>query len=511
MALIDATPLIRLYARYRLAALRRLVPAAVQRRQLMNLIATAKDTRFGRDHGFIHIRSVEAFQNQVPLRKYEDFWETYWKHSFPRLTDLSWPGTIPFFAKTSGTTTGITKYIPCSRPMIRSNIKAGIDLFVHHVANRPHSRILGGQSFLLGGSTDLRELDADIYVGDISGILAQQMPWWTRGRYFPPESLTRITDWDEKIGAIAKAIQGRDIRTIGGAPSWLLVFFERLAAEWPAHQGRLGRFFPHLEMLVHGGVNIAPYRPMFGRLLEGSHAETREVYPASEGFIAVADRGDGEGLRLMLDSGIFYEFVPVEELGSERPTRHWIETVEKDVNYAIAVSTCAGCWGYLIGDTIRFVDLDPPRLLITGRTSYSLSSFGEHLIGEEIEDAVARAAQEIGTGVNDFSVGALFAEQEGDVGRHLFIVEFADGVPSEETVTRFTGRLDELLAESNDDYRVHRHRDSAMKAPKVHAVEPGTFAEWMRQRGQIGGQHKVPRVINDQDLFRDLRGFVGAD
>lgn len=508
--MFDATPLLRLHARYRLAVLRQLVPPAVQERQLLSLIEKAKDTRFGRDHGFIHIRSVAGFQNQVPLRKYEDFWETYWQADFPRLSDVSWPGTIPYFAKTSGTTTGVTKFIPCSHQMIRSNIRAGIDLYVHHVANRPDSRVLGGESFQLGGSTDLRELEDGIFVGDISGILANRMPWWTRGRYFPPESLTRIADWDEKIGAIAKAIVNRDIRTIGGAPSWLLVFFERLAAEWPAHQGRLARFFPHLEMLVHGGIHIAPYRPTLRRLLQGSHAETREVYPASEGFIAVADRGDGEGLRLMLDTGIFYEFVPVEELGAERPTRHWIGNVEKDVNYAIVVSTCAGCWGYIIGDTIRFVDLDPPRLLITGRTSYSLSSFGEHLIGEEIERSVAQAAQEIGTGVNDFSVGTLFPEREGDVGRHLFIVEFANRVPSADAIEAFTRRLDELLSESNDDYRVHRHRDSAMKGPRVHPVEPGTFAAWMKRRGQVGGQHKVPRIINDPELFGDLREFVGA-
>jgi hypothetical protein len=247
---------------------------------------------------------------------------------------------------------------------------------------------------------------------------------------------------------------------------------------------------------------------MFKVLLQGSHAETREVYPASEGFMAVADRGDGEGLRLILDMGLFFEFVPVEELESPTPTRHWIDTVQKDVNYAVALSTCAGLWAYILGDTVRFVDLDPPRVLITGRTSYMLSPFGEHLIAEEIETAVARAAEAIGAGVNDYAVGALFPRTEGDLGRHLFIVEFAEERIDDRRLETFTRVLDRSLEDLNSDYRTHRRY--AMKGPKVHALRPGTFAAWMKSRGQLGAQHKVPRIINDQDLFASLRAFVGA-
>jgi hypothetical protein len=475
---------------------------------LLRLVNTARGTRFGRDHGFANIRSVQDFQARVPLRNYEAFWRHYWKPVFPIVCDSTWPGTVPYFAVTSGTTTGVTKYIPCTEPMIASNIRAGADLLTFHVLNRPRSRVLGGLNFMLGGSTRLEPLAPRVQAGDLSGILAGRIPWWAKGRHFPPGSIGAIADWEARIEAIAEAAMGADLRTIGGTPSWLLILFDRFAALRPHSDRRLAAFFPNLELLVHGGVNFAPYRPMFKDLLQGSHAETREVYPASEGFMAVADRGDGEGLRLILDTGLFFEFVPVEELESPAPTRHWIDTIQKDVNYAVALSTCAGLWAYILGDTVRLVDLDPPRVLITGRTSYMLSPFGEHLIAEEIETAVAHAAEAIGAGVNDYAVGALFPRTEGDLGRHLFIVEFAEERIDDRRLETFTRVLDRSLADLNSDYRTHRRY--AMKGPKVHALRPGTFAAWMKSRGQLGAQHKVPRIINDQDLFASLRAFVGA-
>jgi hypothetical protein len=363
---------------------------------------------------------------------------------------------------------------------------------------------------MLGGSTRLEPLAPGVQAGDISGILAGRIPWWAKARHFPPDSIGAILDWEARIEAIAEAALGADIRTVSGTPSWLLILFDKLAALRPGSERRLAAWFPNLELLVHGGVSFAPYRPLFRDLLQGSRAETREVYPASEGFMAVADRDDGEGLRLMLDTGLFYEFVPVEELTTSAPTRHWLGTAQKDVNYAVVLSTCAGIWSYIVGDTVRFVDLDPPRILVTGRTSYSLSPFGEHLIAEEIETSVARAAEAVGAGINDFAVGALFPEKEGDLGRHLFVVEFAGEGGDGGRLETFAQVLDQSLAELNADYKTHRQGDFAMKGPRVHALRPGTFAAWMKSRGQLGDQHKVPRIINDQDLFQNLREFVGA-
>ncbi|MFQ6017612.1 MAG: GH3 auxin-responsive promoter family protein, partial [Kiloniellaceae bacterium] len=453
--MLDATPLLRLYARYRMARLRAQNPVEVQEQQLLRLVAKARDTRFGRDHGYSDIGSVRRFQERVPLRRYEQFWDEYWSPAFPRLADCTWPGTIPFLAVTSGTTSGVTKSIPCSREMNGANKRAGADLIVHHLANRPRSRLLAGRNFMLGGSTDLIELAPGITSGDLSGIAAKVMPWWARLRYFPPRHLEKIADWEEKIDRLARESVGEEIRSLSGTPSWLLIFFDKLAALRPGSGRQIRNFYPNLELLVHGGINFAPYRAAFSGLLEGSHAETREVYAASEGFVAVADRGDGEGLRLILDTGLFFEFVPVDQLDRPNPTRHWLANVEPGVNYALILSTCAGLWSYVLGDTVRFVELNPPRILITGRTSYTLSAFGEHLIGEEIEESVSAAADAIAAAVTDYAVGALFPERPGDLGGHLYIVEFAGAVPEAARIDAFARALDDALCATNEDYKIH--------------------------------------------------------
>lgn len=508
--MFDATPFLRFRTQDRLRRLQAQDPVRTQRRQLHELLVRARFTRFGQDHEFGTLNTVAAFQARVPLRDYEDFWKGYWKPRFPVLDNCSWPGRIPYFAVTSGTTSGITKYIPCSGAMIRANHRAGLDILAHHLANRPASRILAGRSFMLGGSTDLVDLAPGIQSGDLSGIMAKTIPWWARLRYYPPRYLETISDWQEKIAQLAPDSLEHDIRSISGTPSWLLLFLDKLFELRPEAERQLVNVYPELELLIHGGVNFAPYRKTFAALLEGSHAETREVYAASEGFIAIADRGDGEGMRLILDNGLFFEFVPVEELDSEHPTRHWLGTAETGVNYALALSSCAGLWAYLVGDTVELVDLDPPRLLVTGRVSYSLSAFGEHLIDAEIEESVSAAADAIGAAVTDYSVGPLFPEQAGARGGHLYVVEFDEAPPEPGRMAAFARALDQALAATNEDYAAHRAGDYGLAPPRVHAVAPGRFAAWMAARGQLGGQHKVPRIINDTALFQDLRAFMGC-
>ena len=508
--MIDATWALRLYARHRLSQLKAQDAVDQQQRQLRQLVRKAAPTRFGRDHRFAEIRSVADFQARVPVRDYEEMWHRYWQPDFPRLVDCSWPGTIPFFALTSGTSSGATKHIPCSRDMTRSNGWAAIDLLVHHVANRPHSHVLGGKNFMLGGSTDLTEDAPGIRSGDLSGIAIAEIPRWARPFCFPLPELALIADWEEKIDRLAHAALTQDIRTITGTPSWLLIFFERLCALRPQHSGRLAAFFPNLELVAHGGVNFAPYRSQFRALLQDSHAEYREVYPASEGFIAIADRGDGEGLRLICDNGLFFEFVPTDELGGAAPTRHWLGTVRTGIDYALILSSNAGLWAYLLGDTIRFVDVNPPRILVTGRTSYFLSAFGEHLSGAEIEQAVGRAADAIAAAVVDFAVGAMFPDAARRRGRHRFVVEFSGDAPDAARLDKFARCLDDELSRGNDDYRAHRAGGFGLDAPEIVVAPRGCFAAWMKHRGRLGGQHKVPRVIGDPSLMAELSKFTMA-
>ncbi|MDE0333916.1 MAG: GH3 auxin-responsive promoter family protein [Defluviicoccus sp.] len=508
----DATWLLRLYARRRLGHLARTDPPAVQRGVLSSLVRRARGTRFGRDHEFAAVRSLDDYRSRVPLRDYDAFWESYWRMPFPHLYGCTWPGPIPWFAVSSGTSTGTTKFIPVSREMRRSNVRAGAELLVHHLAGRSDSRLLAGRVFMLGGSTGLVRRAPGVFSGDLSGIAAATMPGWARLRYFPPRELEDIADWEAKVERFAERSLETEITAVAGTPSWLLIFFERLAEI--AGGKRIADIWPGLELLSHGGVAWAPYRDRFAALLEGSRAETREVYPASEGFFAVADRGDGDGLRLLLDTGIFYEFVPLDRLDSPNPDCRWIGDVEPGVNYALAVTTCAGLWRYLVGDTVTVIERSPPRVLVTGRTSYMLSAFGEHVIGIEVERAVAEAARAIGATVADFAAGSVFPEKTGARGGHLYIVELGarggEEGPDDERDARFAERLDATLCRLNDDYAAHRAGGYGMDAARVRILAPGGFAAWMKSRGKLGGQNKVPRIVNDPELFAALRDFADA-
>lgn len=504
--MIDTTPILRAYARRRRAQLAAEDAVALQQNQLQRLVRRAVETPFGKAHDFTGIRTVADFQTRVPPRRYEDFWRDWWQPRFPRLANVTWPDRIAFFAVSSGTTSGTSKYIPVSAAMLRANRRAALDVLVHHVTHRQQSRILGGRTFLLGGSTDLTPEAPGISSGDLSGIAASRTPWWARPLVFPPPAVALMRDWDAKVAACIERARFVDIRCVTGTPSWLLILFDRHAAARGVPPSAHA-LYPDLELIVHGGVNFAPYRARFESFLAESHAELREAYPASEGFIAIADEGPTDGLRLLADNGLFFEFVPTDELDSAAPHRLWLADVELGVDYAILVTSCAGLWAYVLGDTVRFVSRRPPRLIVTGRTSYTMSAFGEHLIGEEIEGAVAAAARLVAADVSDFAMGAIFPDRPGELGGHLFIIEFASP-PEEPRIAAFARELDARLAELNDDYRAHRASGFGLAAPQVQTVPPGFFAAWMSARGRLGGQNKVPRVINDRQLLADLRAFA---
>lgn len=501
---------LKIYARMRLRHLAGEDVVESQRRVLKRLLAKARDTRFGREHGFAGIDSVAAYQARVPIRHHDDFWRDYWKESFPRIENVTWPGLYPYFAMSSGTTTGMNKYIPMTHELMRANSNAVGDLFVHHYNNVVRDRVFFGKVFLLGGSTDITMEAPGVGSGDMSGIEVKEAPFYARPWLWPPPELGLIADWEEKIERLSRAALQQDIRAIIGLPNWLLVFFDRLFQLRPGAR-TLNDLFPNLEVIFHGGMSFAPYRQRFRELLSGRPGtETRELYAASEGFFASADRGDGEGLRMMTNSGIFFEFVPKAELGSPRPTRHWIENVVPDVEYALVLTSCAGHWSYIIGDTVRFVDTRPPRILVTGRTKYYLSAFGEHLIAEEVEDAVGRAAEAIGRDVVEYSVGAVWPRAGESVGTHRYLMEFADPDIRKDAIEQLRRTIDERLITLNEDYRRRRATGLGMRAPEIVVVKPGAFSDWMKSRGKLGGQHKVPRLVPDQTLFQSMIDYFGG-
>ncbi len=475
------------YARRRTRALAEADPVEVQRRSLLKLLRTARSTRFGLDHGFASIRSVADYQARVPIRTYEALWDAYLKDAYPRLDDLTWPGRIPYLALTSGTTQGATKYIPVSWEMVASNRKAAKTVVAYHMAARPASRLFRGKIFFLGGSTDLESPAGGVRQGDLSGIAAEESGELLRPYTFPPIDLALESDWDRKLALLADRSVCERITLIGGVPSWLLALFGRLLDL--TGKSTVAEVWPGLEVVVHGGVKFDPYRRPFAEILGGPSIRLQETYPCSEGFIAFGDPDTGL-LRLMFDHGLFYEFVPVDELDSPRPTRHWLGDVRAGVNYAIVVSTCAGLWSHVIGDTVRFESIDPPLLTFTGRTRYTLSAFGEHLISEEVEAAIASAAATAGASVREWHVGPVF---RGPLGHHLYLVEFSR--PPDD-LDAFRRSLDADLSRRNADYLAHRTGGVGLPLPGLVVVRPGGFDAWMRSRGKLGGQHKVPRMDN---------------
>ncbi len=477
-------------------------PIADQEQQLLTLVEQARDTAFGVDHGFGEIRSIADYQAQVPIRTFEEFWRDYWSIPFPELSDVTWPGQIRYFARSSGTTTGDSKHIPCSDDIVKSNNRAGLEVLLQHLRNNPRSTVSSGRTFLFGGTPNLDELAPGVFAGELSGIAARETLWWAgRDRYYPPPELAAIADWTEKLDRLALDCVGKDIRSISGVPTWLQILFDRAFDSAGVDDRRLVSLFPDLELITHGGINFEPYEDAFAELMSGSRAELREVYAASEGFIAVADRQYGQGLQLLVNNGLFFEFVEVDQLDSPNPDRRWIANVEPDKNYALVVSTCAGLWSYSLGDIVRFVDLDPPRLLIAGRVSQTLSTFGEHVTGEQLELAVTEAASAAGGNVHDFAVASVMTGGGG--GFHRYVVEITRG--ERELIAR---SIDVSLARQNADYRTKRANDVAISPPEVLLVSPGTFSTWMARRGSAGGQHKVPRVTTpDQldDIVKDSR------
>ncbi len=522
----------RRYARRRMAELDALDPARAQEQTLLHLVRKAQNTRFGQEHDLARVGTIRDYQRLVPLRDYEAFWKDYWSPAWAAgLTDLgniTWPGEIPYFALTSGTTSGTTKYIPVSWEMLRSNRKAALTALAGFVNFRPAARLFSGRMFFLGGSTELvqvtgvrgqesgvrgqesgaRATSRPVLAGDLSGIVAREAPGWLRPYAFPPLDLALLSDWDEKVRVLAERSARLPITLVGGVPSWLLVLFARLREV--TGKDRLADIWPSLQLVMHGGTKFDPYRALFEKEVGNAGVRFLETYPCSEAFVACEDPRH-DLLRLVPDHGIFFEFVPVEDLGKEKPARHTLGesgSVEPGVQYAVVVTTCAGLWSYLIGDTVAFERRNPPLLRFTGRTKYYLSAFGEHLISEEVEQAVAAAAGEVHAPVIDFHVGPLFPAKPGDVGRHLYIVEFADPPADPNRFARFAAELDHGLCRLNDDYRAHRAGDVGMGPPQVWPVARGAFAAWLRSQGKLGGQHKVPRMDNTGAVTRQMREWM---
>ena len=499
------------YAHNRTLALDRMNPGKVQHDTLLRLVRHARNTKFGRDHDFARISSVADYQARVPVRDYEWFWDHYWKAAFPRIDDITWPGKVPYYALSSGTTSGATKFVPVSREMVASNQKAAFTTVAFYRHAFPAAKLFTGKFFFLGGTTDLRTQPDGSLAGDLSGISSKELREVLRPYTYPPYDLTLITNWAEKIELLGTASVSEPITAVSGIPAWLLVLFDRLKKA--SGKATVAEAWPDLRLVIHGGTKFDPYRDQFRREIGSDKVTFCEVYPCSEGFIATEDPRYRQ-LRVLPDHDVFFEFIPFREFGEDgklhrdHPTRHTLADVEVGTQYAVVITSCAGLWSYLLGDTVAFESRDPPLIRFTGRTKYFLSAFGEHLISEEVERAVAHAAKLCGVDAREHHVGPVFPDDPRQPGHHLYLVEFVDGIPD---LKRFAVELDAELDRANEDYAAHRVGDLTMLLPEVRVVKCGGFDEWMKSKGKYGGQHKVPRMDNGGTLTQEMATWFAAN
>jgi hypothetical protein len=475
-------------------------PHEVQEELFKKLIQTAKHTEFGESYDFSSIQSYDQFRERVPVHTYEKTFP-YIERLMKGEQNILWPSEIKWFSKSSGTTNARSKFIPVSQEALEDcHFKGGKDLLSIYVNNYPDTKLFDGKGLAVGGSHQINELDptASSYYGDVSAVIMQNLPPWAQFIRTPSLETALMVNWEEKIEKLARETANENVTNIAGVPTWTVLLIQRVVEmEKKRH---ILEVWPNLEVFFHGAVAFAPYRMLFQSLIPSDKMRYWETYNASEGFFGIQDQKNSEEMLLMLDYGIFYEFIPVEELENENPKAFRLSEVELDKNYAMVISTNSGLWRYNIGDTIKFTSKYPYRIKISGRTKHFMNAFGEEVIVENAEAAITKACEVTGAVIDNFTAAPVYLK-EGKKGRHEWIIEFKVPPTNQEEFARI---LDETLRAINSDYDAKRNHNLALIAPKVHCAEEGTFYNWMKRRGKLGGQNKVPRLANSREYVDEI-------
>lgn len=486
-----------LYARYMVKKIHKDAAQSVQNQHKTrkDLISKAKNTQFGKDHYFSAIETYEDFKNQIPLGDYENL-RSYIDQVAAGKENILWPGIPLYFAKTSGTTSGI-KLIPISKESAPYHVKSAMQGTFCYMVESNSADVLNGKLIFLSGSPILEKKNG-IYIGRLSGIVNHLIPSWLKGSQVPSYKTNILEDWEEKVSAIADETIKLDMRLISGIPAWVQMYFEKVLEK--TNKKTILEAFPNFSVFVYGGVNFAPYKAKIFSLI-GKEIPSIETYPASEGFIAFQDKQNEDGLLLLTNNGIFYEFVPTAEYFNERPTRIALEDVELGVNYALILNTNAGLWGYSIGDTVKFVSKNPYKILVTGRIKHFISAFGEHVISEEVDSAIEKACKLSGAEIFEFHV-APQVQTNNELPYHEWFIEFTKE-PSD--LQTFIDVLDAEMCAKNIYYKDLIEGNILQKAI-IRNVPHGTFISYMKSKGKLGGQNKVPRLMNDRSIADELLG-----
>jgi hypothetical protein len=468
-------------------------PNEVQEEWFEQLVAGAENTEWGKTYGYKSIENLAQFKERVPIQTYDTL-KPYIERMLKGEQNVLWPSEIRWFAKSSGTTSDRSKFIPVSEESLEEcHFKGGKDMLTLYFNNRPNARIFTGKSLTLGGSHQVGQLNADTFFGDLSAVIMKNLPLWAEFYRTPHLDIALLDNFEEKIEKMAYATKDVNVTSISGVPTWNILLFKRILEI--TGKKNLLEVWPNLELYFHGAVNFTPYRDQFKKLIPNDDMYYLETYNASEGFFGIQDLEEPGDMLLMLDYGIFYEFLPIENLHQENPDTLTLDEVELDKNYALIITTNAGLWRYLIGDTVRFTSLVPYRIQITGRTKHFINAFGEELIIDNAERALAEACSQTGAVIRDYTAAPIYFNDK-ECGAHEWLIEF-EKRPAE--FERFVDLLDETLRRVNSDYDAKRFKDMALRRPLVRIVAQNTFFNWMKDKGKIGGQHKVPRLANNRE------------
>lgn len=477
-------------------------PVEVQNELFSRLMDEAALTRFGLEHKFSDFKTIKDFKNAVPIRSYEDF-KPYIDQLREGEQNVLWPSKLKWFAKSSGTTDARSKFIPVSKEALEEcHYKGGKDLLALYYAQRPNAKIYDGKSLVMGGSSKINPFNEEGYTGDLSAIIIRNLPIWVELKRTPSRDIALMDNWEEKIEAMALATMDEDVSNIVGVPSWTLVLLKRILEIKGTDNIR--DVWPNLELFMHGGVSFKPYRDQFEKIIRGGEMNYINTYNASEGFFGIQDRLDADDMLLMLDYGIFYEFLPIEELHAKHPKTIGLKEVEVGQNYALVISTNGGLWRYLVGDTVRFTSKFPFRIQVSGRTKHYINAFGEELMVDNSDHAIAIASAETGAHVTDYTVAPIYMGDNAK-GAHEWLIEFEK---EPECLQTFTQTLDNALKQVNTDYEAKRAFDLNMTAPVVRAIPKGTFYQWLKVKGKLGGQHKVPRLSNERTFLEEVLNLI---
>ena len=477
-------------------------PIDTQQQVFNQLIGSAQFTEYGKKHNFEHINSIADFKKNVPINDYETL-KPYIQRILEGNQNILWPSPITWFAKSSGTTSDKSKFIPVSKESLEdTHYRSGRDALALYLRQHPYSYVTSGKCLVLGGTHQVNQLNAASFFGDISAVMLQNMPLAVKIFRTPELSIALMKEWEAKIELMAHSTIEENVTYIAGVPTWTIVLIKRIFEITGTNN--LLDIWPNLELYIHGGVNFMPYRRQFEQFIPTPNMHYRESYNASEGFFAAQDREDEEGMLLFLNHGIFYEFMPVSEYGSENARTLTLKEVELYKNYAIIISTNGGLWRYTVGDTVQFTSLAPFRIKVTGRLKHFINAFGEEVIVDNTDNAIAIACAETGAVVVDYSAAPVYMTGETN-GAHEWIIEF-DYLPV--SLEEFTVLLDKSLQAVNSDYEAKRSKDIALRLPIVHAMPKDGFKKWLKDKGKLGGQHKVPRLNNERTNLEEMLAYL---